>query len=117
MAKVFSHPEGMAPPEIDFTDRNWYDKEKAYIDRLAEAARAAHAGQILPRIDLIGSELRFPRGDGHALYIVWCTKPLQLVWVQVGDAWHADPILLRGLRLSDVEKRVDAERRFAALSR
>ena len=48
----------------------------------------------------------FPRGDGHATYIVRCLKPLKLQHVESGDAWHADYATIRGLRLADVQARI-----------
>jgi len=54
--------------------------------------------------------VRFPFADGHAHYFVFSERPLVLQHIPYGDAWHADPALIRGIRQIDIRKRVDADR-------
>jgi hypothetical protein len=38
--------------------------------------------------ELKGEIVRFPVADGHAQYVVFSSKPLQLIHLPVYDAWH-----------------------------
>jgi hypothetical protein len=110
MATVFRAP--IDPPEISLDDlrSGEYQRiENEYIDELAALARENGKSPLL------GETIKFPRGDGYARYMVWNTRPLQLVWLQLGDAWSVEDALIRGLRVSDVKQQVEAERRMAAL--
>jgi hypothetical protein len=109
MAKVYLAPEKF---EYDY-DLPWKEIGKAeqlYIERLQERARKEH-----PNDDLVGEIVRWGRGDGYAQYIVWNTKPLELVWLEIGDAWSIEEALIRGLRLSDIKAMVNSERNLAKL--
>lgn len=109
MAKVYAPPEGFDPPdsiEEAMVDGKFsYDKmcavEDAYINRLAAEAcrRSSH--------ELVGKTVRFPCGDGYAVYIVWDVKPLTLVHVPVGDAWEIPAAHERGLTLADVRSQIE----------
>jgi hypothetical protein len=127
MATVYGPPKGFEPPSIkeqmdyDFKikalpegghEPSEYDrKHDEYIERLSAHARAQH-----PNPDpAIGEVIRFGVGDGSAEYVVWNTKPLQLIHVAWGDSWHADPILIRGLRLTDVRQLIKREQTFARI--
>ncbi|MFA7219047.1 MAG: hypothetical protein WC119_00785 [Synergistaceae bacterium] len=55
---------------------------------------------------IVGEMIRFPVADGYANYMIYRTKPLQLIHVAIGDAWEADRCLIRGLRLQDARGRV-----------
>lgn len=52
----------------------------------------------------------FGVADGQACYIVKSQKPLVLQHVDFCDGYHAQPALIRGLRLADVERQVRQER-------
>jgi len=64
---------------------------------------------------LVGALIRFPVADGYAVYIVNRDKPLSLTHVALGDGWSADPILLRGLRKTDIIERVERDRNLKKL--
>lgn len=83
--------------------------EREYLEKLAELCRRNGDDPIL------GEIISFPRGDGYAQYMVWMTKPLRFIWLQIGDAWSVEDALIRGLRLTDVRKMVAAEKRINAL--
>lgn len=113
MAQVFSAPTTHPAPQIDFRLpwTEWRKVEETYINTLAELARSlARPGDDAT---LVGKVLYFPVADGKAQYMVWHTRPLQLVWLELGDAWQADAVLLRGLNLTDVRERVGAAARLA----
>jgi len=106
MATVYRAPE--PAPDIDYRDWQKYEAdEAAYIERMQIAARLGNAGK-----PLVGEIVRFPIADGYAQYIVWNTKPLTLVWLEVGDAWSIPDAHSRGLRLADVEAMVRYEQRW-----
>lgn len=109
MAKIYSAPKGFEAPEISF-NANWQLEEQAYLDRLA-----AEAQRLAPGDALAGKVVRFPYADGHAQYMVWSSKPLALVHLQLGDAWHIPEAHARGLRLSDIQQMVEQDRRWKEL--
>jgi hypothetical protein len=112
MATAYSAPEGFEPPEIvldDFRTGAWETKENDYIERLATEAKKNGTSNLL------GEVIRFPRGDGYAQYLVWRTKPLQLIWLELGDAWQVEPALIRGLRVADVREQVERAARMQEL--
>lgn len=118
MAKIYSAPE-TAPDlitvlqdeasESSRTDR-WaeYERlEKAYIERMQAAAR-----ERTPNDPLVGEVVRFQYADGYAQYVVWSTKPLSLIHLDVGDGWDLPEWQTRGLRLADVKARIDYDRKW-----
>jgi hypothetical protein len=64
---------------------------------------------------LVGETIRTGVADGYAQYMVFRTRPLELIHIPVGDAWHADDIWLRGLRVSDIKKMVEGDKAIAKL--
>jgi hypothetical protein len=109
MAEAFDIPEEMdgGIPGIDgyfgegrFDAEGYFAAEQEFVQSLAEWARENGSG------DLAGEEWRTPVGDGYARYIVFKNRPLQLIKIPTGDAWDADPIMLRGLRVSDIREHV-----------
>ena len=112
MATAYSAPEGYDPPALnmdDFRDGSWQAKEDAYIARLADRAKMNGTNP------LHGEVIRFQRGDGYAQYLVWTTKPLALIHLELGDAWQIEDALMRGLRLSDVREQVERAAAMRAL--
>lgn len=110
MAKVYQLPNH---EEWEQRENESIDAYFARQDALLEKLRAD--GEAKPGV--LGKIIRTPRADGYAMYMVYNTKPLQLCHIPFGDAWHADPIWLNGLRLKDVEAMIEKARRFAELFR
>lgn len=104
MAKIYKAPAGFEAPEIGAAS-DWQAREQAYIERLAAEAR-----RLQPGNPLVGEVVRFPRADGYAQYLVWDTKPLSLIHLEIGDAWHIPEAHARGLRVSDIQQMVDRDR-------
>lgn len=121
MATVYKAPldpptfnyETDLPRGVPYMDSPLHKKEQAYTDGLAELARAQAKREGRPAT-LVGEIIRFPVADGYAQYMVWRQQPLQLIWIELGDAWSAHPALIRGLRLTDVRRQVEAAKRLAA---
>ena len=114
MATIYPAPEGFDPPNItneDYAERRWETIEAAYIERLATRARLLDPLKSL----LVGRIIRFPWADGYAQYMVWRTRPLQLIHLELGDAWSIPDAHARGLRLTDVREIVEREDRLTAL--
>lgn len=109
MAKVYRSP---IPYIQDYsTDfREWQKQDEEYLTQLVELAKKNR-----PNSDLIGEIVSWPRGDGYAQYMVWNTRPLELVWLEIGDAWSVEDALIRGLRLKDIENMIAGERKLRAL--
>lgn len=82
----------------------------AYHGQIQEAAKAEHPGN-----DMVGRVVRFSVADGYAEYVVWNTKPLQLVWLETGDAYSISVSHARGLRLADIEPLVEYDKRTEAM--
>lgn len=108
MATVYRAPSSLPLPV--FNPTTWREDEEKYLRALADLARAQAPGE-----ELVGELIRFPRGDGHAVYMVWQRKPLQLVWIEIGDAWRVEDALIRGLRLADVEAKVRQDKALREL--
>ncbi len=119
VAKVYLCPE--PPPDwADYRDQPDTSEfglrvsahlaaERAYVKRMCDLARANCKDPIA------GEIVRWGRGDGYAEYIVWNVKPLQLLWLQTGDAWQVEAALLRGLTVTEVRAMVESDRRLNEL--
>lgn len=108
MAKIYKAPKGFEAPTLSAD--NWQVEEQAYLERLAAEARRGSPGD-----PLVGEVVRFPMADSYAQYMVWSTKPLKLVHLDLGDAWHIPEAHARGLRLSDIQSSVDRDRAMKAM--
>lgn len=106
MAKVYASP--LPAPEYSWDDphRDWEQVDAEYIEKVRALAKEAHSG------NLIGEVIRFPIGDGQAHYMVWNTRPLEIVHLPLGDAYSIPAAHARGLNLSDIEEAVEYERRM-----
>ena len=80
-----------------------------YVDTLA--AMAKENGKS----DLLGQIVRWQRGDGYAQFMVWNTKPLELIHLEIDDAWDVEEALIRGLRVSDIKEMLERDRRWNEL--
>jgi len=110
--------QGSLKPDFSFSDFRTADgrfdiqaelkAETVWVEKIQADLRSKAKG------DLVGEELRFPRGDGYARYLIAKQRPFTLVHLELGDAWHADGATIRGFRLQDARVRVEAERRWKA---
>lgn len=117
MATAYRPPEDIKFPPFDafFDEDGKFDYEKhreaenAYIETLAAEARQNGDS------DLLGEVVKWQRGDGYAMYMVWNIKPLELVHIEIGDGWTVEEPLMRGLRLSDVKEMIEHDRKMAEI--
>lgn len=117
MAKAFAPPKGY---DFDFkfdfdgsddTFKKFDEACEKYVKRLRKFCKK-HSDSNSP---LVGETIKTPKADGYAVYMVFRTKPLQIIHVPIGDAWHADPVWIRGLRLKDVKEMVENEKALAKM--
>lgn len=104
--KVWAPPEELNKPEYKDFGGDWKKYAKAqtvYEERIKTWCKK---NSKTPDNELVGEEIHTVRGDGYARYMVLNTKPLELIHIDTGDAWHADPIWLKGLDLAEVKKMV-----------
>ncbi len=80
----------------------WNPKEDFAAALAREEAFLAALSKQRKIGSVVNEVISFPRGDGYAQYVVVSEKPLKLMHLPFGDAWQADPITIRGLRLTDV---------------
>lgn len=109
---------GSLTPPFDFGDfRNakghWDHEahqkaEDEWLEKIKADLRAKNKG------DLVGEEVRWQRGDGYARYVITKQRPLTLAHLNVGDAWQAGGETVRGYRLQDAQRDVEADRRWKA---
>ena len=90
--------------QIEYTNgEEWGEsvtRQQVGVAALSVALRMASPGE------LVGEEIRWPRADGYARYLVAKERPLELVHLAVGDAWQVEDALIRGLRLKEVREMV-----------
>lgn len=89
MGKIYNPPNGFQAPNISISryNRNIQDYFKAcdlYITAIQRAMRQSY-GKTCPEA---GKLISFPVADGKALYVVATLKPVALVHVDTGDAYH-----------------------------
>ena len=118
MAKVYAPPEELGDPPnfADFKDANGrYDfqihmeAEQDWTEKLQDWCREHGNG------DIKGEVVRFGVADGYAQYVVYRTKPCEMIHVPTGDNWHIPEAHARGLRASDLREQVEGQRKLAAL--
>lgn len=119
MAKVCSVPDSVHVPtfEESLGEDGRYDMKKddelreKFIGDLREWLRI-HEPEF-GHDDAIGCVVRFPIADGSAEYMVKRMKPVELLWLPLGDAWQIPEAHERGLRASDVRQLVDTARAYS----
>ena len=104
MAKIYSAPEGYEAPKMDFTNFNaaaWKKADNDYIARLSEWCKGCNPNDP----EYVGQIIKFPVADGNAIYMVASLKPVELIHLELGDAWHFR--FANRLTKKDVIKEVD----------
>lgn len=101
MAKIYSPPEGFDPPQWDpkLSHKENDKAEDEYMEKLKAWAKKHGKGKTA------GEMIYFPVADGKAVYMVFSLKPVTLIHVPVGDAWHFQ--YAHRLTASDVRKEIE----------
>lgn len=99
MAKIFSAPEEVKIPKLDFNDvKNWRANDEKYIQELKNHIQSlGYTGKN------VGEVIQFPVADGYAQYMVASMKPLQLIHIPLGDAWQYAHLLTA----KEVQQKID----------
>lgn len=86
MARICSVPAEVGPqPEFHGCDgdfKKYTAATEKWIATVKEYAKKNGSGE------LAGETVRFHVADGYAQYVVFSSKPLQLIHLPVYDAWH-----------------------------
>lgn len=119
-ARVYSTPEGLDAPDFGAfigSESGGFDSEGyfAAVESHRESVAAWCRENTGSRNPLVGECIRFGVADGRAEYMVYTTSPLALIHLPYVDAYEADPILLRGLRVSDVKQMVKSDKAIAEI--
>jgi hypothetical protein len=114
MAKIFLAPKGIDPPKIESYIKtnsiNEYFKAcDEYVKQLSRALKLIY-GHVCKEA---GETISFPVADGRAIYVVARLKPVELVWVESGDAWQFQ--YAHRLTATDVREEIRKTRSLKAL--
>lgn len=118
-ATVYGAPDGLDAPEFDAFLRKGEGFDSAGYFAACDAHREAVAEWCRANTDstdpVVGKTIAFGVADGRAEYMVYRTKPLSLIHLDYVDGYHADPILLRGLRVADVRQLAQQRETLASI--
>jgi hypothetical protein len=103
MAKIYSAPESLKTPELDFSEINGYEKAcEKYVADLKEILVKRKPGKN------VGEVIGFPVADGQAQYMVASMKPVELIHLPLMDAWHFE--YANRLTAKDVQDKINQEK-------
>ena len=105
MAKIFNAPSELALPGFDWEDTKTYHKE---CDQYLEDLKQLLIKKFNRSGKNVGEIISFPVADGEALYMVASMKPLELVHIAIGDAYHFQ--YANRLTAKDVQQKVDLQK-------
>lgn len=106
MATIYSAPKHIKLPEFNLegTYRDYEKECDAYLETLKEEIRKNNPTEY------IGETIRFQVADGYAVYMVANLKPVKLIHIEIGDAWHFE--LAHKLNKKDVIGYIQSEKRM-----
>jgi len=114
MAKIYACPKELekAIEKFDF-DKGWDEQEKKAHELLRKYCKM-HTDSKSP---LVGVVFRVPCADSYAQYMVFRTKPLEMIHIPFGDAWDAPDYQTRGIQLSDIKQQVEWDKAMKKMSK
>jgi hypothetical protein len=83
-------------------NHDWKRQDRAYDAAIKAAQRQFRRKD---RGEWVGAIISWSVADGYATYMVAQQNPLVMAHVFYGDGYEVDPIMIRGLELSDIESR------------
>lgn len=109
MNQIFSSPEQIKLPNIEDykTFDTFYKAEDEYERKLKDYVLEHGEGKYK------GEELRIPHADGYARYLVYSLKPVRLVHIDTGDAWHASQV--EYMPAAKIKEHIDRDKGLKAL--
>jgi len=103
MAKVYSAPETIKVPSLDFGNVKGYNEAcEKYKADLKAMLQKRNTGKN------VGEIIRFPVADGYAEYMVASMKPVELVHIPLWDAWDFQYAHL--LTAKEVQESIDQQK-------
>ena len=109
MAKVYTHPDEIKAPVLNFTKIKEYDAEcDKFCKELADWCKKRNPSQ-----EHIGEIISFPVADGKAQYMVAAIKPVQLIHLPLWDAWQFQ--YASRLTSKDIKEKVAQQKSIATL--
>jgi len=106
--KVYAAPECIEPIVLDGDWKNWQKHEDRYTTDLQKWCKGEN-----PSGKLVGEIVRFPVADGFAAYMVLRLRPLELIHMEIGDAWHFQYV--ERLTVKDIQEQVKSNQFLAKL--
>lgn len=107
--KIYSGIEGIEVPQFNWKDiQGTKQAEKDYLDHMATVCKVNTLTD-----PLVGKIAKFPVADGYAMYMVYSTRPLELIHLAVGDAWHYEHIIR--LTLEDIKENIERQEALTKL--
>lgn len=109
MAEIFSAPEEIKQPELNFESFDKYEQEcdQYLIDLKDHIQSMGYKGKN------VGEIIRLPWADGSADYMVLSMRPMRLIHIPLGDAWdHPDADQLTAKR---VQEKLDSQKAMELL--
>ena len=109
MATLLSTPVPGFEKKPEESFEAYMNRAEALLNDMLAASARVTDGKVE------GSLVSFPVADGKAWYLVKSEKPLRLQHIPFGDAYQADCMTIRGMRLADVQEHVRRSRALSAL--
>lgn len=112
MAKAYAAPSELKyTPDYSSDWRKIAKQDEEFVDLLRKWCK----DKTDSKNPLVGQIWGYPVADGQAQYMVFRTKPLELIHIPTGDAWHVGDAHIRGLRLSDIKQSFESDKAMSAL--
>ena len=110
MGKIYSTPKEIQEPVFNFKDiKGSNEKEAKYIQEVKDWCKS-HSTE---KTEYVGEIITIPHADSFACYIVFKTKPVQLIHLQIGDGWNSPYADL--LTTKRVKVMIESDRKLAKL--
>lgn len=105
MAQVYGLPEELdkCVPVLQTGSKNYIAKWEKDVENFTKIVSAWAKRHSPSNNELVGELFCIPIADGHASYIVYNTKPLQLIHLPHGDGYDAPDYMTRGIRVADIQ--------------
>lgn len=100
MAKIYSAPEHIKCPSLSIPWDELKQVEEKYVEELK-----SYLLERNPKGKNVGEIVYFPVADGFAQYMVASMRPLELVHIPLGDAWHFRYI--ERLTAKDIQQQIE----------
>lgn len=105
MAKIFSAPNEIKTPQLDFANTDAYEGQwKEFEEKLREWCLKRKNEKY------VGKIISFPVADGSAMYMVASMKPVELIEMDYLDGYQFQYVHL--LTAKEVKEQIDLREQF-----